>query len=145
VVADWRCDWVGLGVATMLARQGRRVTLACNGTMAGQTLQQYVRDTMTATARRARVDIRTTLRPFGSAEDAVFLQDVLTSEAVVFEGTAALVLAHGTVPDDGLLTELEAAPAEAGAGLEVHAVGDVATPRTIEEAVLDGLRAGVAI
>jgi pyruvate/2-oxoglutarate dehydrogenase complex dihydrolipoamide dehydrogenase (E3) component len=142
VVADWRCDWVGLGVATLLAEGGRRVTLASSGYHAGQRLQQYVRDTMIAEARRARVDLRPTLRPYGADATAVFLQDVLTSEAVVVEPAAALVLAQGTVPDDGLLVALQAVT---DAGFEVHGAGDVLTPRTIEEAVLEGLRVGIAI
>jgi 2,4-dienoyl-CoA reductase-like NADH-dependent reductase (Old Yellow Enzyme family) len=143
VVADWRCDWVGLGLARLLAERGHRVTLASSGYMAGQRLQQYVRDTMTAAARRARVDIRPTLRLFGADSTAVFLQDVLTSDAVIVEDTSALVLAQGTVPDDALLRELETAAVDAG--FEVIGVGDVLTPRTIEEAVLEGLRAGIAI
>ena len=44
VIADWRCDWVGLGLAESLARNGCRVRLCCNGYMPGQTIQQYVRD-----------------------------------------------------------------------------------------------------
>jgi hypothetical protein len=98
---------------------------------------------MTAAARRARVDIRPTLRLFGADPTAVFLQDVLTSEAVVVEGTSALVLAQGTVPSDALLVELEAAAA--GGSFRVVGVGDVMTPRTVEEAVFEGLRAAVAI
>ena len=98
---------------------------------------------MIAEARRARVDLRPTLRPYGADASAVFLQDVLTSEAVVVEPASALVLAQGTVPLDGLLEALQAAAA--GGGFEVHGAGDVLTPRTIEEAVLEGLRVGVAI
>jgi pyruvate/2-oxoglutarate dehydrogenase complex dihydrolipoamide dehydrogenase (E3) component len=143
VVADWRCDWVGLGVATLLATGGRRVTLASSGYHAGQRLQQYVRDTMLVEARRARVDLRPTLRPYGADASAVFLQDVLTSEAVVIEPASALVLAQGTGPHDELLVALQAAAA--GGGFEVHGAGDVLTPRTIEEAVLEGLRVGVAV
>ena len=74
----------------------------------------------------------------------MYLQDVLTGDAVVVEDVAALVLAQGHTPDDGLLAELEAAR-EAGASFEVHAAGDCLSPRTIEEAVLEGLRVGVAI
>jgi 2,4-dienoyl-CoA reductase-like NADH-dependent reductase (Old Yellow Enzyme family) len=144
VVADFRSDWVGLGIATLLAGRGHRVTLAVSGTMAGQRTQQYVRDTMTAAARRARVDIRPTLRLFGADGSAVFLQDVLTGEPVVIEDVRALVLAQGQAPDDTLLAELEDAR-DAGAPWEVHAVGDVLSPRTIEEAVLDGLRVGVSV
>ncbi|MEO5965536.1 MAG: FAD-dependent oxidoreductase, partial [Candidatus Limnocylindrales bacterium] len=144
VIADFRADWVGLGLAVLLAGRGHRVTLAVTGTMAGQRIQQYVRDQMTAAARRARVEIRPTLRLFGVDPGAVFLQDVLTGEPVVIEGVAALVLAQGQAPDDGLLLELEAART-AGARFEVHAIGDCLSPRTIEEAVLEGLRVGVAI
>ena len=143
VVADFRSDWLGLGVATMLAGLGSRVTLAVTGTMAGQRCQQYVRDQMTAAARRAHVEILPTTRLFGADTDAVFLQDVLTEEAVVIEGTAALVLAQGHVPADELLAELEADAATGG--YLVLAAGDVQSPRTIEEAVLEGLRAGAAI
>jgi len=56
----------------------------------------------------------------------------------------ALVLAQGHVPSDALLLELEADAARDGAYL-VLAAGDVQSPRTIEEAVLEGLRAGVAV
>jgi NADPH-dependent 2,4-dienoyl-CoA reductase/sulfur reductase-like enzyme len=142
VVADFRADWTGLGLATLLAGRGHRVTLAVNGTMAGQLCQQYVRDQMTAAARRARVTILTTTRVFGADTSAVFLQDALTEEAVVIED-ASLVLAYGHQPADALLAELEA-DAAAG-GYAVVAAGDVLSPRTIEEAVLEGLRTAYAI
>ena len=144
VVADFRSDWTGLGVATLLATRGHRVTLAVVGTMAGQRIQQYIRDTMTATARRAHVDIRPTMRLYGADSRAVFLQDVLTGDPVVVDDVAALVLAQGQTPDDALLAELEAA-VEDGAPFEVRAVGDVLSPRTIEEAVLEGLREAITI
>lgn len=144
VVADFRSDWLGLGVATLLASRGCRVTLGVVGNMAGQRCQQYVRDQMTMAARRAHVTILPTTRLFGVDETAVYLQDVLTEEAVVVDGTVALVLAQGHVPDDALLLELEADAARDGAHL-VMAAGDVQSPRTIEEAVLEGLRAGIAV
>jgi 2,4-dienoyl-CoA reductase-like NADH-dependent reductase (Old Yellow Enzyme family)/thioredoxin reductase len=144
VVADFRSDWLGLGVATLLAQRGCQVTLGVTGNMAGQRCQQYVRDQMTAAARRAHVTILPTTRLFGVDDSAVYLQDVLTEEAVVIEDTVALVLAQGHVPADSLLLELEADVARDGAYL-VLAAGDVQSPRTIEEAVLEGLRAGVAV
>ena len=143
VVADFRSDWLGLGVATLLAGRGCRVTLGVTGNMAGQRCQLYVRDQMTAAARRAHVTILPTTRLFGADETAVYLQDVLTEEAVVVEDTVALVLAQGHVPDDSLLSELEADAA--GGAYLVLGAGDVQSPRTIEEAVLEGLRAGVAV
>jgi hypothetical protein len=50
-----------------------------------------------------------------------------------------LVAAHGHQANTGLEDEL------AGWGGEVHLVGDCLAPRTAEEAVLEGLRAGVAV
>ena len=48
LVADWRCDWVGVGLAEKLAREGRHVRLAVTGTYAGQNLQPYLRATRSA-------------------------------------------------------------------------------------------------
>ncbi|MCI4354872.1 MAG: oxidoreductase, partial [Thermoplasmata archaeon] len=139
VVADWRCDWVGLGVAIQLARAGHRVTLGSNGLVAGLRIQQYVRDAMLAAAERARVERIPLVRLFGYDGHAVFFQHVLTDEAVVVEDVAALVLALGHEPVDGLLAELEGYPGE------VHAIGDCLAPRTVEEAVLEGLKIASAI
>jgi len=169
VVADFRCDWVGLGVADHLARMGRKVTLAVDGYMAGQRIQQYVRDTMTTSALRAGVEVLPLVRIVGADDDTVYLQHVLTGEPVLLPASA-LVLAQGHLPDDTLLhhlipgarapsfTSMEVpVPSDSGAGTpvsapagrgapagtqgpEVHGIGDVLSPRTAEEAVLDALR-----
>jgi hypothetical protein len=64
---------------------------------------------------------------------------VLTGEPVVLDGTTGLVTACGHVPEAALLDELRAT------GRAVVGVGDALAPRTVEEAVLEGLRAGVAV
>ena len=139
VVADWRCDWVGLGLAELLARAGHPVTLASTGYTAGFRLQQYVRDAMLAAVTRARVQLLPLTRIYGYDGTAVFLQHVLTGDAVIVEDVAALVLAQGSEPVADLL-----APIEGFAGA-VHAIGDCLAPRTVEEAVLEGLRIGASI
>lgn len=139
VIADWRCDWVGLGLAELLARAGHPVTLASTGYTAGFRLQQYVRDAMLATATRLRVDLRPLTRIFGYDGSAAFLQHVLTGDAVIVEDVAALVLAQGHEPVAELLMPIE------GFAGEVRAVGDCLAPRTVEEAVLEGLRVGASI
>lgn len=139
VVADWRCDWVGLGLAEQLARTGHPVTLASTGYTAGFRLQQYVRDAMLAAVTRLRVDLLPLTRVFGCDRSAVYLQHVLTGDAVIVEDVVALVLAQGHEPVTGLL-----APIEGFAG-DVRAIGDCLAPRTIEEAVLEGLRVGASI
>ena len=137
VVADWRCDWIGLGLAELLAERGHRVTLGVDGYHPGQRIQQYVRDAMTAAVTRAGVEIIPLVRLFGYDGGAVFFQHVLTGDAVIVEDVAGLVLAQGHDPVDDLLTSLEAPGAFEG---EVHGIGDCLAPRTVEEAVLEGLR-----
>jgi len=139
VVADWRCDWIGLGVARLLAEAGHRVTLAVDGYMPGQRVQQYVRDVMLAAARRAGVTVIPTVRVYGADAESVYLQDTLTNEAVVVGNVAALVLAQGHEPVDDLVRDLEGYPGE------VHAIGDCLAPRTVEEAVLEGLQVAAEI
>lgn len=148
VVVDWRCDWVGPGVAQLLALAGRRVTLATNGYTPGFRLQQYVRDATLAELARAHVDVIPLVRPFGYDGQAMFLQHTLTGEAVVVEDVAALVLAHGHLPEASLLDELSGRAdlrSTAGRSVEVHGIGDCLAPRTVEEAVLEGLRVATAI
>lgn len=140
-VADWRCDWVGLGTANRLAAQGWQVTLGVTGYHAGQRLQQYVRDHMLAEAHRLGVDVVPLVRIHGADADSVYFEHVLTDAPVVVDGTAALVLAQGHESVDGLLRALE----ERENPFSVTGIGDCLAPRTVEEAVLEGLRAGTAV
>ena len=139
VVADWRCDWVGLGIAEKLAREGCQVTLCCNGPMPGYRIQQYVRDHWLGELHKLNVTIRPMLRLMGMDLDTAFFQHTASKEAVILEGTDSLVLALGHEPCDELERELE------GSGIEVITVGDCACPRSAEEAVLEGLRAGIQL
>ncbi len=139
VVADWRCDWIGPGVAERLAKEGSSVTLAVNGLHAGEVLPLYVRDNIAAEMHRLRVEVRPYMRLFGTSEGSVFLQHVPSGEAVEVEGVDTLVLCLGHRPVDDL------SEAVAALGIELHMAGDCLAPRTAEEAVFDGLRAGVAV
>ncbi|MGV9709779.1 oxidoreductase [Gordonia sp. NPDC003424] len=139
VVADWRCDWTGLGVAELLAREGRRVTLCVNGFAAGENLQRFTRISMLRSAAEAKVKIIPTARLFGADDDTVYLVDTITGEPIILDGIAGLVLALGHRQNDGLLTDLESS------GIPFTGVGDCLSPRTVEEAVLDGLRAATAL
>jgi pyruvate/2-oxoglutarate dehydrogenase complex dihydrolipoamide dehydrogenase (E3) component len=139
VVADWRCDWVGPGLAELAARAGRRVTLAVNGYMPGQRLQQYVRDDLLARLHRLHVTVVPTARLFGVDADTVYLQHTTSGEPMVIEDVSGLLLAQGQVADDDLATELD------GLVAEMVLIGDCLAPRTVEEAVLEGLEAGAAV
>ena len=139
VVADWRCDWIGPGVAERLARAGSSVTLAVNGLHAGEVLPLYVRDDIAANLHRLRVEVRPYARLFGTAGDTVFLQHTPSGEAMEVEGVDTLVLCLGHRPVDDLSAAIEAM------GIEVWMAGDCLAPRTAEEAVFEGLKAGNAV
>jgi 2,4-dienoyl-CoA reductase-like NADH-dependent reductase (Old Yellow Enzyme family) len=141
LVADWRCDWVGLGAALLLAQAGHPVTLAVDGYLAGQLLQQYVRDEMLAQAHRLGVQVVTTVRLYGADGDTGYLQHTLSGEPVIVDGVVATVLAAGHRCDDALLLALQSADG----GVPVVGVGDCLAPRTVEEAVLEGLVAATAL
>jgi hypothetical protein len=139
VIADWRGDWIGLGLAEKLARDGCHVRLAVNGVTAGQMIPQYVRDKWLGELHRLGVEIIPYARLFGADGDTVYLQNTTSGEAVLCDGVDTLVTALGHQSESGLENELAGWPGE------IHVIGDCLAPRTAEEAVLEGLRAGVAV
>lgn len=139
VVADWSCDWVGAGIALHCAIARRRVTLAVNGYMPGQEVQQYVRDSFLADLHRRHVTVIPMARLYGADDDTVYFQHTTSGEPILVEDAGCLVLAQGHAANDALAGEL------AGSGVDTVLVGDSLAPRTVEEAVLEGLEAAVAL
>ena len=139
VVADWRCDWVGLGVAEKLAAEGCEVKLCVNGEMAGQSIQSYVRHQWAGRLHQLGVSVVPYMRLFGADANTVYMQHTMTSEAVLYEDTDTLVLACGHQGQLELFEALE------GKIDQLYAVGDCLSPRTAEEAVLEGLKVGSLI
>ncbi len=139
VIADWRCDWIGLGLAEHLARNGCNVTLAVDGYMPGQTIQMYVRDHWAGILQTLGVRVIPYARLFGADSDSVYLQHATSGEAMIVEDVDTLVtaLGHRSVTDlADALDDWEG---------EVHAIGDCLAPRTAEEAVLEGLKVAAEI
>ena len=139
VVADWRSDWIGSGLAEALAKDGSQVTLAVNGLHAGEVLPLYVRDNIAAELHRLRVEVRPYMRLYGTAGRTVYLQHTPSGEAVEVDEVDTVVLCLGHRPVEHLSEGI------AAMGIEVVMAGDCLAPRTAEEAVYDGLRAGVAL
>ncbi|MGH6719787.1 MAG: FAD-dependent oxidoreductase, partial [Alphaproteobacteria bacterium] len=139
VVADWRCDWIGLGIAEKLARDGCRVRLAVNGYMPGEMIHRYVRDQWVGTLHKLGVEVIPYARLYGVDAQTVYLQHATSGEAILCEDVDTLVLAQG---HDREATLGDALEDYAG---ELHVIGDCLAARTAEEAVLEGLKAGTAV
>ena len=139
VIIDWRADWIGIGIAERLAQSGRSVRLAVSGTTVGESLPLYVRDAAVATLHKLGVTVMPYMRLHGSDSDSVYLQHIASGEPVVVEAIDTLVLCTGHVPVSAVADSLD------DLSLDLRIIGDAAAPRTAEEAVYDGLRAGVEI
>ncbi|AGT11264.1 oxidoreductase [Paracoccus aminophilus] len=139
VVTDWRSDWIGPGVAQLLAREGSSVELAVSGVHMGETVPLYVRDVTAGELHRLGVRVTPYARLYGTDGDSVFMQHIASGEPIVFEGIETLVLSNGHLPVDDLSGEI------AAMGIECHQIGDCMTPRTAEEAVYEGMVAGRAV
>ncbi len=139
VVADWRADWIGIGIAEKLAQEGCRVRLAINGYMPGQTIQMYVRDSAIGRLHSLGVEMIPYVRLFGADEDSVYLQHTMNGEPVICENVDTLVLCQGHTPDNPFEEDLRRM------GLEVHLAGDCLAPRTAEEAIFEGFKVGISL
>jgi NADPH-dependent 2,4-dienoyl-CoA reductase/sulfur reductase-like enzyme len=130
LVADWGGEWAGLDAAELLAEAGAEVTLACAGTHPGETLHQYQRNLYLARLDVLGVPILHHTELVDEDGEAV-LRHVFSLRTQPLPQVATLVLALGRVPADDLWSVLEGRPGAARAG-------DVLSPRTAEEAVLEG-------
>jgi 2,4-dienoyl-CoA reductase-like NADH-dependent reductase (Old Yellow Enzyme family)/thioredoxin reductase len=139
LVADWRCDWVGMGLAEKLAREGRHVRLAITGTHAGQNLQQYLRDHWAGKLHKLGVEVIPYARLFGVDADTAYMAHIVSGEPIIANEVETVVLALGHRPNTSLEEEL------APLGVPLHLAGDCLAPRSAEEAVYEGMMAGLAV
>ncbi len=135
VVADWRCDWIGIGVAMQLSRKGHHVRLAVNGICAGQNLQQYVRDHWAGKLHEAGIEVIPYARLFGVDGDTAYFLHGASGQPIVVEGVDTVVLASGNAPDTVLEREL------GGMQVPFVTIGDCTIARSAEEAIYDGVAA----
>ncbi|WAT31125.1 oxidoreductase [Pseudomonas sp. GXZC] len=133
VVVDWRCDWIGPGIAERLVRAGHQVQLAVNGTHCGENLPLYVRDQMAGELHRLGIPIIPYARLYGCDDTTVYLQHTASGEPVLLENIDTLVLCQGHQPVDTLGAELQGL-------VPFDCIGDCLAPRTAEEAIYEGLK-----
>ncbi|PJI46494.1 MAG: oxidoreductase [Pseudomonas sp.] len=138
LVTDWRADWIAPGIAERLVRDGHQVHLAVNGTHVGESLPLYVRDHLAGELHRLGITITPYARLYGVDDSTVYLQHTASGEPMLVENIDTLVLCQGHQPVDELADEIADLA-------EVRRIGDCLAPRTAEEAIYEGLKAGWAI
>jgi len=133
VVVDWRCDWIGPGIAERLVRAGHAVQLAVNGTHCGENLPLYVRDQLAGELHRLGIPIIPYARLYGCDDSTVYLQHTASGEPMLLESVDTLVLCQGHQPVDTLGAQLHGL-------VPFDRIGDCLAPRTAEEAIYEGLK-----
>ncbi len=133
VIADWACDWSGLGLAQKLAQNGHHVRLLCGGSIAGESIQGIVRDQWIGELHALNVEVTTYARFYGAQNDTAFFQHMTSGQPIVCENVDTIVSCYAPRSNNhhAWLSDF--------AG-EVHTIGDAISPRSVEEAILEGFR-----
>ena len=129
VVADWKGDWSGIGAALRLAGRNK-VLLATAATHAGAAIQQYARSSLVGRAIEAGVAFLNDVRLVGVDGSSAYLQSTISDYVYDVEDVVAVVVAHAP---QSVRPNLDLS------AYQVHIIGDAKTPRTVEEAVYEGL------
>ncbi|AOP54226.1 NADH:flavin oxidoreductase [Brevibacterium aurantiacum] len=132
LVTDWKGDWIGLGIALRLAEARVPVTLATAANFAGAAIQQYTRTLLMSQALRAGVDFVNDARLVGVDAETGYLQSTLCEIVHEVDGVAATIVSGAP---QSVIPDLDFGSAS------VHTIGDALAPRTVEEAVFEGLEA----
>ncbi len=138
LVADWSGDPTGLDCAELLTGTGCEVTLTVAATAVGESLHSYRRALYLARLYRAGVRIRHHLRLVEVTSEGGVFANLYAGDVRELIPADHVVLAQGRVPAASPFLELREL------GLDVRRAGDCASPRSLEEAILEGTMAVVA-
>ncbi len=130
VIADWGGDASGLDAAEVLAADGYQVALTVGSAALGETLHAYQRNLYAARLYRAGIEVWHHLELAAWDGGRATFTNIFAPELEAAMEADALVLALGREP----VRELEVQGA-----LEA---GDRLSPRSLEEAILEGSLAG---
>ncbi len=129
LIADWKGDWAGLGTAVMLAKR-RKVTLATAASYPGAAMQQYTRTALMGEAIKRGVSFVNDVRLVGLDCDTAYLQSTLCNEVLTVNDVATTLVSYAP----------QAVLPDVNFGMTpVVRIGDCKAPRTVEEAVYEGL------
>jgi len=139
VIADWSCDWAGLGVAQMLALEGHHVRLLSGASVAGESIQAIVRDQWIGELHKLNVEMVPYARFYGAIDGTAYFQHLISAEPIVCENVDTIVSCFAAQSNNEY-DWLDHQARSSGLRAEVFKVGDAMAPRTVEEAVLEGFK-----
>jgi len=140
VIADWSCDWNALGLAQMLALEGHHVRLLSGASVAGESIQAIVRDQWIGELNKLGVEMTPYARFYGAVDGSAYFQHMTSAEPIVCEEVDSIVSCYASRS----IREydwLEQASHGNAIRAKLFKVGDAMSPRSVEEAVLEGFKA----
>ena len=138
VIYDWLADWIGLGIAEKLAERRRPCPPRRQRAHAPAWRSRTIRAMRILPACIVLgVKIIPLIRLYGADAPTAYFVHTAAQEPVVLEDVDTIVLACPNAPEDTLT--------EAAEGFEHYLIGDCLAARTAEEAVYEGLKAGMAV
>ena len=132
LIADWGGDPAALDCAELLAGEGTEVVLAVGAVSPGETLHQYMRNQYIGRLCRAGVRIEPYLGLLGASAGTVRFRNIFAADLETEIDADVLALSLGRVPNDEIAAGLRTA------GIAVEEAGDCRSPRSLEEAILEG-------
>jgi pyruvate/2-oxoglutarate dehydrogenase complex dihydrolipoamide dehydrogenase (E3) component len=133
VIADWKGDMPGVGLALYLKDQGCTVDLYSTAYQIGDTIQPKVRDTILTQLYLKEIPMKAHFKLKKAETNKIIFENIYTGQELVKDQVDTLVLATGHIQCSDLYTDLkDHVP-------NIHRIGDCLVPRTVEEAILEGL------
>ncbi len=137
VIADWACDWSGLGIAQKLAMNGHHVRLLCGASVPGESLQGIVRDQWIGELHALDIEMIPFARFYGAQENTAYFQHMTSEQPIICENVDTIVSCYAPKSNnqhpwmENLMESLN---------VDIQLIGDAISPRTVEEAVLEGFK-----
>lgn len=137
VVADWKGDMTGVGVALYLKELGCDVELVTSCYQVGHSIQEKVRSFVLTQLFLNEVEMTSQYKISEVTEDSVAFSNIYTGQKIKRENVDTVVLAYGLLQENSLFHQLKEHVST------IHRIGDSLIPRTVEEAILEGFELAV--
>ena len=133
VIADWACDWGGLGIAQKLAMNGHHVRLLCGASVPGESLQGIVRDQWIGELHTLGIEMIPFARFYGAEDNTAYFQHMISEQPIICENVDTVVSCFAPRSNNRF-------PWMENLNINTQLIGDAISPRTVEEAVLEGFK-----